>query len=182
MLLMARHTAPGKQSGFTYIAVLIGIAIMGAGLAALGTVWHTMAQRDHEKELLYVGQQFRLALKRYYLTHQRYPMSLEKLVQDDGTVTIKHHLRKLYVDPLTGTTDWGIVKLPNSQIVGVYSLSEESPLRTAGFRPRDALFEGKGKYSEWVFMVEGQTAPGDSPLAAPAPQQAQKTLQSGGFR
>ncbi|MFZ2266972.1 MAG: type II secretion system protein [Azonexus sp.] len=166
---MARHTVPGKQSGFTYIAVMIGIAIMGAGLAAVGTVWHTMVQRDHEKELLYVGQQFRLALKRYYLAHQRYPVSLEKLVQDDGTVAVKHHLRKLYIDPMTGTTDWGIVKLPNEQIVGVYSRSEESPLKMAGFRTRDTLFEEKGKYSEWVFMADGQTAPGEAPPASQAP-------------
>lgn len=155
---MARLTARGRQSGFTYIAVLIGVAIMGAGLAALGTVWHTMTQREHEKDLLYVGHQFRLALKRYYLTNQRFPMSLEKLVQDDDKLAVKHHLRKIHFDPMTGSTEWGIVKLPNGQIVGVYSLSEEAPLKTAGFRARDTSFEDKDKYSEWVFMAEGQTA------------------------
>lgn len=176
---MAALTVRGKQSGFTYIAVLIGVAIMGAGLAALGTVWHTLVQRDQEKELLYIGQQFRQALNRYYLSNQRYPVSLEMLVQDDDKVAVKHHLRKIYVDPMTGSAEWGIVKLPNGQIVGVYSLSEQTPLKSAGFRARDTLFLDKEKYSEWVFMAEGQIPPADSATAMPAPPQAQPALPTG---
>jgi type II secretory pathway pseudopilin PulG len=155
---MAHPTATGKQSGFTYIGVLIGVAILGAMLAALGTVWQTMAQREQEKELLFVGHQFRAALNRYYQNNQRYPMRLEQLVQDDNPQTVRRYLRKIYVDPLTRQTSWGLVTQADGQIVGVYSLSGKVPLKKAGFRPQDSDFVQKSKYSEWLFMAEGQTA------------------------
>ena len=153
---MAHPTTAGRQSGFTYIGVLIGVAILGAMLASLGTVWHTMAQRDQEKELLFVGHQFRLALNRYYQSNQRYPLRLEQLVQDDSAQVVRRYLRKIYVDPLTRQPSWGLVTQADGQIVGVYSLSGKAPLKKAGFRPQDADFGEKSKISDWLFMAEGQ--------------------------
>jgi len=147
----------GRQSGFTYIAVLIAVAIMGAMLAALGTIWHTMVQRDNEKDLLFAGHQFRVGLNRYHQINQRYPMRLDDLVQDQGKPTIRRHLRKIYIDPMTRQTDWGLVKLSDGQIVGVYSKSSLVPLKKTGFRLWDMNLEGKASYSEWLFMAEGQT-------------------------
>jgi hypothetical protein len=53
---------------------------------------------------------------------------------------------------MTGTTEWGLVSGPNGEIFGVYSLSEEAPLKQANFRLAEKAFEGKTKYSDWVFM------------------------------
>ena len=155
---MGHPTVNGRQSGFTYIALLIGVAILGTLLASVGTIWHTLIQRENERDLLYVGNQFRMAFSNYFLSNQRFPTRLEDLVQDDTKVAVKRHIRKIYVDPMTGKTDWGMVKLPGGQIVGIYSLSEEEPLKTAGFKKLDINFKDKKKYSEWVFMAEGQTA------------------------
>lgn len=160
---MEHPTLNGRHSGFTYIGLLIGVAIMGAVLAAVGPVWHTLVQREHEKDLLFIGNQFRSALNRYYSSNQRFPMRLEDLIQDDGKLAVKRHLRKIFFDPMTGQAEWGIVKLPNGQIAGVYSLSEEQPLKIAGFRQRDVSFEGKTKYSEWVFSSELAAIPGTAP-------------------
>lgn len=154
---MVRPTATGRQTGFTYIGVLIGVAIVGAMLASLGTVWSTMAQREQEEELLFIGHQFRLALNRYYQSNQRYPFSLEQLVQDGNPQVLRRHLRKIYVDPLTRQANWGLVTRGDGQIVGVYSVSDKTPLRKAGFRPQDADFAQKAKYAEWLFMAEGQS-------------------------
>jgi type II secretory pathway pseudopilin PulG len=49
----------GRQAGFTYVAVLILLAVLSAGLASVGTMWHTQAQREREEELLFIGEQFR---------------------------------------------------------------------------------------------------------------------------
>ena len=160
-------TVNGRQSGFTYIALLIGVAIMGTVLASLGTVWHTLVQRENEKDLLFIGNQFRRALSSYFLNNQRFPMRLEDLIQDENKLVVKRHLRKIFVDPMTSKTDWGTVKLPGGQIVGVYSLSDEEPLKRAGFRKLDVDFKDKKKYSEWVFMAEGQTAVPSAPQATP---------------
>jgi type II secretory pathway pseudopilin PulG len=158
MVLTGRPTIPGRrarraQAGFSYIGVLILLAIIGAGLAATMDVWHTTLQREKERELLFVGNEFRSALKSYYTGPPagRYPTRLEDLLLDPRSQTVARHLRKLYVDPISGSAEWGLVTLPDGQIVGIHSLSDGEPLKVSGFLQRDADFEGKTKYSDWVF-------------------------------
>lgn len=143
----------GRQTGFTYIVLLIAVAIFGAGLAAVGQVWQVLLQREREQELLYVGDQFRKAIDRYYAGNRRYPRRLEDLVLDDRHPGIKRHVRKIFVDPMTGNAEWGTVELADGQVVGVHSLSDAKPLKKAGFGASDTDFAGKEKYSEWVFMA-----------------------------
>jgi hypothetical protein len=133
---------------------------MGAGLAATMDVWHTTLQREKEKELLFIGNQFRVALKSYYSGPPagRYPTRLDDLLLDSRSPAIRRHLRQIYVDPFSGKAEWGFVTLPDGQIVGVHSLSDAEPIKTAGFLLRDADFEGKTKYSEWVFSFKVQVA------------------------
>ncbi len=40
------------------------------------------------------------------------------------------------------------MKAPSGGILGVYSLSEDKPFKSAGFKPRDAAFAGAAKYSD----------------------------------
>lgn len=51
--------------------------------------------------------------------------------------------------------------------MGVYSLSEESPLRSANFRLRDREFEGKTKYSDWKFVFAPALQPAPKPVPKP---------------
>ena len=126
---------------------------MGIGLALVGQMWHTAAQRDREAELLQVGNEYRKAIERYYLTGPRqYPRALSDLIKDPRQPGTVRHLRKLYLDPITGKDDWGLVRSNDGGIAGVYSLSEEMPLKSGGFAVRDAAFEGKTKYSDWQFV------------------------------
>jgi len=144
-----------RQSGFTYIAVLVLIAVMGLGTASFATIWSTTAQRDKERELLFVGNQFRRAIAQYYEQSpgvvKQYPRRLEDLLEDNRFVGRQRHLRRLYVDPMTGRVDWGLVRAPDGGIAGVYSLSEKKAIKTAQFRERDFAFAGKSKYREWEF-------------------------------
>jgi len=72
------------QRGFTYLVLLFMVAIMGAVLAATAMVWHTLAQRDKEQELLYAGDAFRRAIGLYYErtpgagTPKQYPKKLDE--------------------------------------------------------------------------------------------------------
>jgi len=152
-------------SGFTYLTILFVVAIMGAGLALVGEVWHTAAVREREAELLYVGNQYRKAIERYYLSGPRqYPRTRDDLLKDPRKPGTERYLRRLYPDPLTGKDEWGIVKAPDGGIMGVYSLSEERPLKASNFRPRDKEFEGTARYSDWKFVYVPS-----SPPARPAP-------------
>ena len=153
-----------RQRGLTYIAVLFLIALHGTVLGAVGIVWHTAQQREKERELLFVGDQFRRAIRAYSQSGPgaagQLPKSLDDLIRDPRLPGTKRHLRKIFVDPMTGTMEWGLVKTPDgAAIAGVYSRSEDAPLKTANFQPDDIAFEGAAKYSEWKFLYRAINLP-----------------------
>jgi type II secretory pathway pseudopilin PulG len=147
---------PSRQGGFTYLALLFSVALSGAALAAVGTWWSHERQREKEAELLDIGNQFRRAIANYYErspgTVKRYPRKLEELVFDTRYLTIQRHLRRVYRDPVTGEAKWGIVTAPDGGIMGVHSLSEMKPIKTAGFGVHNADLADKSRYSEWRFV------------------------------
>lgn len=157
-----RRGGPGCRGarGFTYIGVLIFIAVTSVALAAAGETWHTAQKREKEQELLFVGNQFRLAIERYAAQSpglgNRYPFSLEDLLQDPRHPGVRRYLRRIYLDPMTGNAEWGLITGPSGEILGVHSLSQAEPLKKAHFRPAEKDFGGKTKYSEWVFMAKSR--------------------------
>lgn len=158
---------------------------MGAGLALIGEVWHTAAAREKETELLYVGNQYRRAIERYYLSGpQQFPRTRDDLLKDPRKPGTERYLRRLYPDPLSGRDEWGIVKGPDGGIMGVHSLSNEKPLKSANFRLRDKTFEGAAQYSDWkfVFTPAVQQAPLQKPQqrGAPLPEAPLQPLQQPG--
>jgi type II secretory pathway pseudopilin PulG len=144
------------ERGFTYLLLLAVVATMGIVLATAGEVWHMALKREKEQELLFVGDQFRRAFA-LYTQHtpgnsRRYPLSLEELLKDSRSPGVARYLRKIYPDPITGSTQWGLIKGPNGEIFGIHSLSEDEPVKKNGFSLPDLRFEGRTKYSDWVFM------------------------------
>ena len=161
-----------RQLGFAYLTILFVVAIMTAGLAVVGQVWQTAAVREREVELLHIGNEYRKAIERYYLTPKeaplrQYPKNLTDLIKDPRQAGTVRHLRRLYPDPITGGAEWGLVKSPDGGFAGVYSLSEEAPLKTGNFLVRDASFEGKAKYSDWQFTYAPAAVATAVPGAAP---------------
>jgi len=158
-----------QQHGFAYLTVLFIVAIMSGGLAVIGQVWQTSAVREREAELLHVGNEYRKAIERYYLAGPgQYPRNLADLIKDPRQAGTVRHLRRIYPDPITGNPEWGLVKAPDGGIAGVYSLSDDSPLKIAGFSLRDAALEGKTKYSDWQFGYSPALAAAAKPAAKPA--------------
>jgi type II secretory pathway pseudopilin PulG len=171
-----------REAGFTYVAVLFAVAFMGLGLALTGGVWHTALAREREVQLLYAGNQYRRAIERYYLGGPRqFPRALEDLLKDPRKPGTERYLRKLYFDPVTGKSEWGLVKAPDGGIMGVYSLSEDSPKKVANFGFANREFEGAAKYSDWKFLynpaaqqvpiAQQLPVPGPGTQPAPVPQQ-----------
>ena len=167
------------QRGFSDFTVLLVVAILAGGLALTGEVWSTTAQREKEVELLFIGQQYRKAIERYYLNGpKQYPRALADLVKDPRRPEPQRYLRQLYPDPITNSAEWGIVKAPDGGILGVHSTSDKEPLKRSGFRVRDAAFENAKTYAEWRFLYAPASAtpaakppagaPGTTAAAAPA--------------
>ena len=144
-----------RQSGFTYLAILFAIAIIGVALAVTGTNASQESQREKEIELLYIGNQYRQAIMLYYERTpgavKRYPAKLEDLLADSRFIQKQHYLRKLYRDPITNQSQWGLVMSPEGGIMGVHSLSEATPLKSANFDYPNNVFERANSYAGWVF-------------------------------
>ncbi len=141
-----------KQKGFSYLGILIFVAVMGAGLAAFGKIASHASQREKEAELLFRGNQFHQAIASYYKKESRYPKALEELLEDKRYPMPVRHLRKLYSDPLTGGDQWGLVEAPGGGVMGVHSLSDAQPIKTGNFSNKNQDFEKAEKYSDWKFV------------------------------
>ncbi|MBK8065244.1 MAG: type II secretion system protein [Betaproteobacteria bacterium] len=143
------------QGGFTYIAILFAVAAAGLVLAGVGEMWSHARQREKEAELLWVGEQFREAIGLYYQRSpgsvKRYPQSLQDLLEDKRHLSMQRYLRKIYVDPMTGKAEWGLLPAPGGGIAGVYSLSRAQPLKTGKFPVQYREFQGLKQYSDWRF-------------------------------
>lgn len=146
--------------GFTYLGVLIAISIIGMASVASLQAGILLQRRAAEEELLFIGMQFRNALVSYAnatpVGQPRLPKSLNDLLLDPRSPSVRRHLRKLYTDPMTGQEQWGIVAAPRGAgIMGVYSLSTAKPIKVANFEGalQELGLEGKASYQEWKFML-----------------------------
>ena len=148
-------TGKPSQSGFAYLYVLLLIALIGMGLAAAGTLWRTDAQRAREAELLFVGNQYRQAIKSYYELgpgQPRLPQSIDDMLEDNRRPDSVRHLRRAYRDPLTGG-EFALIHAPDKQgIIGVVSQAPGRPYKLAGFLSEDEAFSGARSYADWRFV------------------------------
>jgi type II secretory pathway pseudopilin PulG len=140
------------------MGMLLAVTIIGLGLSATGELYSRSQLRERERELLFVGDQYRNAIAAYYLGTpggaHTYPQALEDLLLDRRYPTVQRHLRRLYADPLTGKAEWGIVSAPQGGIMGVYSLAAGKPIKHRGFRDKDRSFEDAVSYADWKFFFQ----------------------------
>jgi type II secretory pathway pseudopilin PulG len=153
----AVRNAHRAARGFTYLGLLFLLAAMG--LAAAGTVklGHVQQRRMAEDELLFVGREFRRALQSYNEATPAgrvvtTPRSLNDLLRDTRHQPPKRHLRRIYPDPLTGRAEWALIQAHDGSLVGVHSLSDDTPIRMDNFPSEFFHFKNKTRYSEWVFV------------------------------
>ena len=168
------------ERGFTLLWVLFLVVLLGIGLTALSQVWETEARREKEAQLLFVGNQFRRAIESYRDASpgptRQYPARLTDLLADPRFPNIVRHLRKIYRDPITNGTDWGLVKRGDG-IVGVYSLADKRPLKTGSFPKADAEFAGQDSYRGWRFVAPMEATP-KKPASGTATAQSKATPAS----
>ncbi|MFM9434742.1 type II secretory pathway pseudopilin PulG [Janthinobacterium sp. CG_23.3] len=147
----------GPQRGFTYLAVLFAVAISSIVLGGALAMWSIDERRDREAELLFAGGQVRQAIASYYEgtpgADKHYPANLNELLADSRVTPARHHLRRLYADPITGAP-WALVRGAGGGVMGVYSPSAGAPLKRANFGESDALFAGKTQYADWKFVYQ----------------------------
>ncbi|MEW6759654.1 MAG: type II secretion system protein [Pseudomonadota bacterium] len=181
------RSGKAHQGGFTYLGLIVFVFIIGLVGAATLKVDALLRRAQLEKELLETGAQFSAALDSYAKAtprgQPRAPLTLEELLRDKRFPNPRRHLRKIFIDPVTGKAEWGLVRAGESgPILGVHSLSQATPLKQANFDGRFAGFENRDYLSEWKFMAQETGAPvrvqtnAPGRPATPPPSQPPTTL------
>ncbi len=187
---MKRHSAYLRsQRGLTLMVVLVMVVVIGLTLGIAGSTWKATMQRAKEKQLLWVGEQYRQAIESYFLMARSrtagsrgpatYPTNLEDLVKDPRSVETVRHLRKLYKDPMTGE-DFDVIRLGGvvtdmatngaaaGPIIGVRSTSQEEPFQKDGFPQEYSEFNNAARYSDWAFVFKPTAQQKQSPNQTPS--------------
>src|SRR5262245_31123459 len=168
-------------------ALLVGMTIMAIFMSMALPAWRTAAQREKEAELIFRGQQYARAIVLFQRKYANtFPPNVQILL--DG-----HFLRKKYKDPITNsdfrpvyvnqqsaaqpnaggvvptqgqpaprTTTVGNGNTVGAQggIIGVASTSQATSLR---------VYNGRTKYSEWVFVAQQTSGRIGAPNASQTP-------------
>ena len=160
-----------RQRGFTYLSLIILVAIIGLVGAASLKVNALLRRAAAEEDLLETGAAFSDALASYAAVTPKgqppQPPTLQDLLRDPRSPSVRRHLRKIFVDPVTGKAEWGVMYLGDKVgVIGVYSLSNAKPLKIANFDARFLNMENREKISDWKFMTAQQAA---MPVQQPRP-------------
>lgn len=147
------------QRGYTYIGVLLLLAVVGFMAANTLRFGQLVQRREAEQALLAQGTELVSALASYAQAtgpgQRMTPSSVQDLLRDPRfPQTPVRHLRQLHPDPITGSTEWGVVLTDDGRgIIGFHSLSEERPL-LRDFKPPFTDFADLPRYRDWVFTLE----------------------------
>jgi type II secretory pathway pseudopilin PulG len=154
-------------AGFTMVVLLVVMAVMAVGTAALLPTWRQQAIRENEEELIFRGNQYARALVLYARKNNNLlPANIDVLYTGK-------FLRKKYKDPITGE-DFGLMgpgQPPGSagrgslgsgrastagsasgrgtqvigSIQGFYSTSTDTSIR---------VYQQQQRYIDWPFTVQ----------------------------
>ena len=103
---MKSGRARSKESGYVLLAVMLTLTLMLIALSVEAPRIAQQIKRDKEEEMIHRGKDYATAVKRFvHKNGGRYPASIEQL---ENTNHIRF-LRKKYVDPMTGESDWKMV-------------------------------------------------------------------------
>jgi len=91
-----------KQQGYVLLAILFALTLLIISLAVAAPIAAKAVQRTKEQELIRRGDQYALAIRRFYKKFGRYPSDIDQL---ENTNNIRF-LRRKYLDPITGKDDW----------------------------------------------------------------------------
>jgi len=112
--------------GFTMVVLLVVMAVMAVGTAALLPTWRQQAIREQEEELIFRGNQYARAVVLYSRKNNNLlPNGVDILYEN-------RFLRKKYKDPITGE-DFAL--LPAGQPIGAAGRGQQAGRGGTTFQP-----------------------------------------------
>jgi type II secretory pathway pseudopilin PulG len=146
-----------NHSGFSYLGVLILVAVISISLVGTGRYWSTIIKREREAELLFRGDQIRKAIASYYDNSpegqaKAYPRQFSDLIKDPRFPSLKRHLRRWYTDPMTPNGEWVYLMDASQRLKGIHSSHPGKPLKKDNFLKEYRDFKLAQTYADWVFV------------------------------
>lgn len=135
-----RHSSQRKrrEGGYVLLAILFALTLLVIGLAAAAPRAATAIRRQKEEDLIRRGNQYSLAIRRFYKKFGRYPANIDQL---ENTNNIRF-LRRKYLDPLTGKDDWKPIQFGQARpSLGFFG---QKVVTTGGQSPAGAGLGGSG--------------------------------------
>ncbi len=204
-----RDDRPG-EAGFALAALIVTLSVMLLAMSAAVPTWRYIVKDDKEQELIFRGNQIADAIGRYQAKNgNAVPPTLEVLVKGKflrkafkDPMTEDGEWRLIHQGEAVGTTApgvggtsgrqagpgtsptrrpsqawqrrsrFGMAGQPLGGIVGVASTSDEEGLR---------LYNGRSKYSEWVFGPNQPRVVGNRPVGPIPPTGVQQGPQGPGL-
>ena len=155
------------ESGFTLLELIITLAVIAIMVAGTVPFAHTMIRREKEMELRRDLREIRKAIDGYYHScailreippfetkpDDCYPASLEALVEGFQPANrpneYRRFLRKIPIDPFTGSADWGLRSMEDDP----FSPSGSGPSQANGIFDVYSKAQGKAldgsEYNKW---------------------------------
>ncbi len=155
------------ESGFTLLELIITLAIIAIMVAGTVPFAHNMIRREKEMELRRNLREIRKAIDGYYHScailreippfetkpDDCYPASLQALVDGFQPANrpneYRRFLRKIPLDPFTGTAEWGLRSMEDDP----FSASGSGPSQANGIFDVYSKAQGKAldgsEYSKW---------------------------------
>jgi type II secretory pathway pseudopilin PulG len=110
---MKPRRSSSRESGYILLAVMLVLMIMLIALSIEAPRIAQQIKREKEEELVHRGKDYATAVKRFvHKNGGQYPTSIEQL---ENTNHIRF-LRKKYIDPMTGESEWKMVHVGEAQI------------------------------------------------------------------
>jgi len=173
-----------SESGHLLLALMIGLTVMAIFLTVAAQQWSQVERRENEKELLFRGNQYVKAIKKYQMEHGgAYPTNLQQLMEL-GPRRLRY-IRKLYRDPMAPDGKWGILLAdpsgkgfinpngppPEEKVPGLEDLGQglDEKIRTAGLRNegKRKIFSAKSGFSDWDRPSDDGLEGGKESVTAP---------------
>lgn len=121
---------PGER-GFALLLVFLMASVIALFLYRQAPRAAFEAQRDKEELLIERGEQYKLAVQRYFVKYRKFPQDVKEL---ENTNSLRF-LRRRYIDPLTGKDEWRLIHV---NAAGVLTDSKVQPFQ-------DPLKSGSGR-------------------------------------
>ncbi|ADW68017.1 type II secretion system protein [Granulicella tundricola] len=95
------------EDGFLLVALVVAIFLILLALSVAAPRVARQLQREREVESAHRANQYVRAIRLYYKKFGNYPASMEALKKSNNI----RFLRQEYVDPLTGKSDWRLIRV-----------------------------------------------------------------------